>query len=64
MTIAFSGICLHASSNRTGLSRLFVRYSAEQVFARAVSHSASGTEELIHLEERSLGSTIIFQENI
>lgn len=58
MTIAFSGICLQPSSNNTGLTKLFVRYSAEQVFARGVSQLASGTEVLIHLKERCLGVLI------
>lgn len=50
------GICPQASSNNTGFSKLFVKYSAEHTLAIGKCHSDSGTEELIHLEERFFGS--------
>lgn len=56
--MALSGICLQPSSNNTALSKLLVRYSAEEYFANGVSHSSSGTEVLIHLDDRSFGSGI------
>lgn len=55
ITIAFLGMCLHASSNSTGFNKLFVKYSAEQVSASGVFQFSSGIEELIHLEDRFLG---------
>lgn len=60
MTIALSGICLHPSSNKTGLSKLFVRYSAEHSLAIGLSQSSSGTEVLIQRDDRSLGSGIAY----
>ena len=62
MTTAFSGIYLQPSSNSTGQTRLFVKYSAEQVFASDVSHLSSGTEVLIHFEERGLGSVMTYEK--
>lgn len=59
ITIAFSGICLQPSSNSTGLTKLFVKYSAEHHFAKTLSHLSSETEVLIHFVERSFGSLII-----
>lgn len=59
MQIAFLGIYLQASSNNTGFSKLFVKYSAEHRSAMGKCHSDSGTEELTHLEERCFGSGII-----
>lgn len=55
MIIAFSGMCLHPSSNKTELIKLFVKYSAEQYFAFGLSQSLSGTDVLIHFFDRSLG---------
>ena len=56
--MASSGMCLQPSSNSTALSKLLVRYSAEQYLANGVSQFSSGTEVLIHLDDRSFGSVI------
>lgn len=60
ITIAFSGICLLPSSKSTGFNRLFVKYSAEQYLDNDLSHSHSGTEVLIHFEERFFGYGITY----
>lgn len=46
------------SSNRTGERRLLVWYSAEHNLAIGVFHNSSGTEVLIHRDDRGLGSVI------
>lgn len=52
-------MCLHPSSKRTGHLKLLVMYSAELILAKGVSHSVSGSDVHIHLEERDFGFFII-----
>lgn len=61
ITTAFSGMCLLPSSNKTELTKLLVRYSAEQVCAKGSFHWLSGIEVLIHFDDRSFGSDITYQ---
>lgn len=53
-------MCLLPSSKRTGLTKLLVRYSAEQVCAKGSFHWLSGMEVLIHFEVRCFGSVITY----
>jgi len=55
ITTALFGMCVHVSSNRTGLSRLLVWYSAEQYRAKSVFHFDSGTEVLSHRDDLGFG---------
>lgn len=48
MTIALSGTWCRASWNRTGLTRLFTWYSAEENLARSEDQLDSGIDVLIH----------------
>ncbi len=58
ITIAFFGTCFIPSSNKTGLSKLLVKYSAEHCCANSVFHWASGTDVLIHFQLRFFGHGI------
>lgn len=55
---AFWGSKLTVSSNRTGLKRLFVWYSAEQTWFSGRSQRVFGTLELNHLADLCFGSMI------
>lgn len=59
IVIASFGKFLAASSNKTGLNRLFVWYSAELNRFCSSSQFSFGTLELIHFSVRRIGSGIV-----
>lgn len=57
---AFFGKCLHTSSNRTGFSKLFVWYSADEYWHSSVFHFSKELELHNHFADRFLGFLMIF----